>query len=114
MHSWHWDALRDFVIFVQFKKSEKHPCRRVTFSKVTIITLLHVCFLRFLNCANRAKYHIRNQLTFKRQPHKMVKHTQTTCRQQPTNCLSVFDHFVGLALEGLRKQEFLVFPFHLF
>ena len=22
----------------------------------------------------------------------------------PTNCLSVFDHFVGLALEGLKKQ----------
>ena len=21
----------------------------------------------------------------------------------PTNCLSVFDHFVGLALEGLKK-----------
>ena len=33
----------------------------------------------------------------------MVKHTQTICRQQPTNCLSVFDHFVGLALKGLRK-----------
>ena len=31
----------------------------------------------------------------------MVKHTQTTCRQQPANCLSVFNHFVGSALEGL-------------
>ena len=31
----------------------------------------------------------------------MVKHTQTIRRQQPTNCLTVFDHFVGLALEGL-------------
>ena len=40
---------------------------------------------------------------FKRQPHKMVKHTQTICRQQSTNCLSVLDHFVGLALEGLNK-----------
>ena len=29
----------------------------------------------------------------------MVKHTQTICRQQPTNCLSVFDHFVGLGLK---------------
>ena len=38
---------------------------------------------------------------FKRQSHKMVKHTQTIHRQQPTNCLSVFDHFVGLALKGL-------------
>ena len=32
---------------------------------------------------------------------KMVKHTQTICRLLPTNCLSVFDHFVGLTLKGL-------------
>ena len=31
----------------------------------------------------------------------MVKHTQTIRRQQPMNCLSVFDHFMGLALKGL-------------
>ena len=31
----------------------------------------------------------------------MVKHTQTIRPQQPTNSLSVSDHFVGLALEGL-------------
>ena len=36
-----------------------------------------------------------------RQPHKMVKHTQTIRWQQPTNCLSVLDHFVGLALKEL-------------
>ena len=30
----------------------------------------------------------------------MVKHTQTICRLLPTNCLSGFDHFMGLALEG--------------
>ena len=33
-------------------------------------------------------------------PHKVVKHTQTIRRQKPTNCLSVFDHFEGLALKG--------------
>ena len=33
----------------------------------------------------------------------MVKHTQTIRRQQPTNGLIVFDHFVGLALEGLNS-----------
>ena len=33
----------------------------------------------------------------------MVKHTQTIRRQQPTNCLSVFDHFVVLALKGLSR-----------
>ena len=31
----------------------------------------------------------------------MVKHTQTIRRQWLTNCLSVFDHFVGLALKDL-------------
>ena len=32
----------------------------------------------------------------------MVKHNETIRRQQPTNYLSVFDHFVGLALKGLK------------
>ena len=32
----------------------------------------------------------------------MVKHTQTICQQQLTNCLSVFDDFVKLVLKGLR------------
>ena len=31
----------------------------------------------------------------------MVKHIQTIRRLLPKNCLSVFDHFVGLALKGL-------------
>ena len=39
-----------------------------------------------------------NGLTFKRQPHKIVKHTQTSRRQI---ALTVFDHFVGLALKWL-------------
>ena len=39
---------------------------------------------------------------FKSQHHKMVKHTRSIRRQQPKNCLSVFGHFVGLALKGLR------------
>ena len=33
----------------------------------------------------------------------MIKHTQTIRRLLPTNCLSVFDHFVGLAPKGLSK-----------
>ena len=36
--------------------------------------------------------------------HKMVKHTQRIRRLLPTNCLSVFDHFVGLALKELTKR----------
>ena len=47
-----------------------------------------------------------------RQPHKIVKHTQTIRRQQTTNCLSVSDHFVGLVLKELpilKKAPFLMF-----
>ena len=41
----------------------------------------------------------------------MVKHTQTIRRIFPTNCLSVFDHFVGLALKGLSTlQEWFSLP----
>ena len=32
----------------------------------------------------------------------MAKHTQTIRQLLSTNCLSVFDHFVGLALKGLN------------
>ena len=32
----------------------------------------------------------------------MVKHTQTIRLLLPTNFLSVFEHFVGLALKGLK------------
>ena len=38
----------------------------------------------------------------------MVKPTQTIRRQPPTKCLSVFDHFVGLALKGLTFRLFHV------
>ena len=31
----------------------------------------------------------------------MVKHTQTIRWQEPKNCLSMFDHFMGLAPKGL-------------
>ena len=41
-------------------------------------------------------------LLFKRQPHKMVKHTQTIRQLSPRNFLSVFYYFVGLALNGLN------------
>ena len=44
--------------------------------------------------------------SLKRQPDKVVIHNQTTRRLLATNCLSVFDHFVGLALKGLRLLSF--------
>ena len=35
----------------------------------------------------------------------MIKHTQRIRRQQSTDCLSVFDHFMGLALKGLTNNR---------
>ena len=44
----------------------------------------------------------------------MVKHIQAIRRQKPTNCLSVFDHFVGLWLKGLKNALDIArnVPFH--
>ena len=41
----------------------------------------------------------------------MVKHTQTIFRLLPSNCLGLFDHFVGLALRELKayKENTIVF-----
>ena len=39
---------------------------------------------------------------------RMVKHTQTIRRLLLTNCLSVFDHFMRLALKGLRLIDYEV------
>ena len=38
----------------------------------------------------------------------MIKHTQTIRRLLSKNCLSVFHHFVGLALKGLTKLLHLI------
>ena len=35
----------------------------------------------------------------------MVKHTQTIRRLLPTICLSVFDHFMGLALKKVKEDS---------
>ena len=42
---------------------------------------------------------------FNPQPYKMVKHIQTNRRLLPTNCLSVFNHFVGLMVIGLKDKR---------
>ena len=58
-------------------------------------------------CKRQSSYNNNDTLRFKCQPHKMVKHTQTIRWQIPTNCLSVFDHFVGLAIKGLKHVMML-------
>ena len=45
---------------------------------------------------------------FTRQPYKMATHTHTlklSVGKRPTNYLSVFDHFVELALKGLKVAD---------
>ena len=43
----------------------------------------------------------------------MVKHIQAIRCQKPTNCLSVFDHFMTLRLKGLIVPENeQINPFH--
>ena len=42
----------------------------------------------------------------------MVKHTQIIRPQQPTNCMSVFDHFVGLTLKRLTNLKYSVLQIH--
>ena len=44
----------------------------------------------------------------------MFKHTETIRRQQPTNCLIVFEHFVGLALKVYSNLEQISFIAQLF
>ena len=41
---------------------------------------------------------------FKCKPKKMVKYAQTNRWLLPTNCLSVFDYFLALALKGLTRK----------
>ena len=38
----------------------------------------------------------------------MIKHTQTIRLQKPTNCLRMFDHFMGLALKVLCLRFYWV------
>ena len=62
-HKWNWcticDSLCNLVPFVQFKKREKHPWRKVTFIKVagnfTKSSNPPWVFSRFLNCTNGTK-----------------------------------------------------------
>ena len=51
-------------------------------------------------------------LTLLTPTHKMVKHTQAIRQLLPTNCLGMFNHFVGLALKELdSKSKALIIHF---
>ena len=62
--------MRNLVLFVQFEKREKHPCRSVTFSKVAgyqsatsvKLTLLHGYFSHWVFFTNGTKLRNASQL----------------------------------------------------
>ena len=58
--------MRDLLLFVQFKKREKHSRRSVTFSALLKVTHLHECFSRFFNCTNGTKLRKTSQLVDKK------------------------------------------------
>ena len=82
------------------------------YQQTLILQNFKTCILnyKFKNdfVAYYAGYRDRRVLTLKCQPQKMIKNTQTIRLQRPTNCLSVFDHFVALALKGLRRSCLLL------
>ena len=68
-------------------------------------------FKHVFNCKIlRGRRQISLKLTLEAPVQKMVKLTQAIRRLLPTNCLSVFDHFVGLALKGLSELINLYLP----
>ena len=51
-----------FRAICRILKTWKHPWSSITFSKVAEVTLLHGCFLRFLNCTKGTKSRNASQL----------------------------------------------------
>ena len=53
------------------------------------------------------KFHMRRKYAINPLSANPIKwsNTQTIRQLLPTNCLSLFDHFVGLVLKGLKGQK---------
>ena len=70
--------------------------------------LTHIFLREMYPFKIKTKFQISFLQLFKRQPHKMIKHTQAIRQLLPTNFFSVFDYFVGLVLKGLTHFMSLV------
>ena len=69
---------------------------------------MYLMYAEFTYCAQGEAFselQFKHCKPFKCQLHKMVKNTETIRRQQSTNCLSAFGHFVELTLKGLEKKN---------
>ena len=83
-----------------FKQSKKSWHYEFIFFTYSFSIQRSYKFSEFRGKKERLKLRVKFTKPLKRQTHKTVKHTQTMRRQQPTNCLSVFDHFAGWRLKG--------------
>ena len=64
---------------------------------------IYLAFFKYLHWRARSN-------PFKRQSHRMVKHTQTTLQEIANEFFECVFNFVGLALEGLNNF-WPIFPF---
>ena len=74
-------------------------------SSVSLTSSWTQSFLLPIVLSKYGEDNICRKIVNKRKPHEMVKHTQTIRWQYPTNCLSVFDHFWGLAFKELVYND---------
>ena len=88
------------------KKKTKTFLRHCEFVEKMFQFCTYLC--RYSSWKSRGQWY---RYPFKRQPHKIVRHTQRIRRHQPTIFLSVFDHFVGLALKGLLSNIAFIIAF---
>ena len=101
--------LRLFSEFIQTQK--RYP---TSLDKISILTLKTTChiklkiflWIKLLEKLLIVEYLISVAATLSTKPTKL-SNTQTIRRLLPTNCLSVFDHFVGLTLKELKIIQFI-------
>ena len=74
--------------------------------KLNIWNSFYTCFCWFsLKCTQHKNLRSKSTLTLQAPTLEKGQHSQTIRRLLPTNCSSVFDHFVGLAFKVLNKKE---------
>ena len=73
--------------------------------KLSVNGLIEICRNILVNFVNSLSANPAKWATTLEQSIGCCRHTYTIRRQQPTNCLSVFDHFMGLVLKGLTIKE---------
>ena len=74
--------------------------------KLNIWNSFYTCFCWLsLKCTQHKNLRSKSTLTLQAPTLEKGQHSQTIRRLLPTNCSSVFDHFVGLAFKVLNKKE---------